>query len=68
MRDIEAISAAVHDEWMANKRKSGVSSRRSESGEDLMGPYEQLSEPAKELDRGSVRAVVAAIEKLEKGT
>ena len=29
-----------------------------------MVPYEQLSEPAKDLDRNTVRAVYAAIERL----
>jgi hypothetical protein len=57
---VEAISALVHERWMEAKRKGGVASRRSESGEELMVPYNQLSEPAKELDRASVRAVLSA--------
>lgn len=59
--DIETISAAVHEQWMENKRKAGVSSRKLESGEELMVPYAQLSEQAKELDRSSVRSVVSCI-------
>ena len=59
--DIEAVAAKVHEAWMESKRARGVSSRRSETGEELMVPYEQLSESAKELDRGSVRAVYEAI-------
>jgi hypothetical protein len=39
----------------------GVSSRLSETGEELMRPYDDLSEAAKELDRASVKAVYAAI-------
>jgi hypothetical protein len=62
--DIEQISAAVHEKWMETKRANGVTSRKSESGEELMVPYEQLSEKAKDLDRGSVKAVVEAIESL----
>ena len=64
MYDIEKISAAVHEQWMESKRKAGVTSRKSESGEELMVPYGDLSESAKELDRGSVKAVVSAIERL----
>jgi hypothetical protein len=64
--DIERISAAVHEQWMESKRKLGVTSRKSESGEELMVPYEQLSEGAKELDRGSVKAVVLAIQQTSK--
>ena len=59
--DIEVVSAKVHEAWMESKRAQGVTTRRSESGEELMVPYEQLSEPAKELDRGTVRAVYEAI-------
>jgi hypothetical protein len=59
---LEAIAAAVHEEWMATKRAGGVTTRCSESGEELMVPYADLSEGAKELDRGSVRAVFNAAE------
>lgn len=59
--DIELVSAAVHEAWMDSKRAAGVTSRRLESGEELMVLYADLSEQAKELDRGTVRAVYAAI-------
>lgn len=62
--DIELVSAKVHEAWMESKLKQGVHSRLSESGEELMVPYEELSEAAKDLDRGTVRAVYAAIESL----
>lgn len=63
--DIEEVSAQVHESWMASKRSQGISSRKSEDGEELMVPYEQLSEKAKDLDRMTVRAVYAAIEACE---
>jgi hypothetical protein len=50
---------------MESKRARGVESRKSEKGEELMVPYEQLSEEAKDLDRSSVRAVYKAIEELQ---
>ena len=59
--DIETVSAKVHEAWMESKRTQGVTTRKSESGEELMVPYEQLSEAAKELDRATVRAVYEAI-------
>jgi RyR domain len=59
--DIETVSAKVHEAWMESKTAQGVESRKSEKGEELMVPYEELSEEAKELDRASVRAVYAAI-------
>lgn len=60
--NIEIVSSKVHEAWMESKRRTGVESRKSESGEELMVPYEQLSDAAKDLDRGTVRAVYAAIE------
>jgi len=62
--DIEAVAAKVHAAWMEAKRAQGITTRKSETGEELMVDYEQLSEKAKELDRGSVRAVYAAIQSL----
>ena len=65
--DIEKVAARVHEAWMEAKRARGVTSRKSETGEELMVAYEQLSEEAKELDRSSVRAVYRAIESLKSG-
>lgn len=62
--DIEAVAAKVHEAWMQTKLSQGITTRKSEAGEELMVDYAQLSEAAKELDRGSVRAVYAAIESL----
>jgi 16S rRNA G527 N7-methylase RsmG len=59
--DIETVAAKVHEAWVESKRAQGITSRTSESGEELMVPYEQLSEGAKELDRATVRAVYEAI-------
>lgn len=59
--DPEIVAAEVHAAWIASKRAQGFASRRSEEGEELMVPYEQLSERAKDLDRNTVRAVYAAI-------
>lgn len=59
--DIEVVSAKVHEAWMASKAAQGVTSRKAEDGEELIKPYDQLSDKAQELDRGTVRAVYAAI-------
>jgi hypothetical protein len=64
--DIEAISGRVHEQWMEEKRSKGVTSRKSESDEELMVPYDQLSEAAKDLDRGTVKAVISAIEAINR--
>lgn len=60
--DIEIVSAKVHQTWMEAKRAAGVSSRILDTtGEELLVPYDMLSDEAKELDRGTVRTVYAAI-------
>jgi hypothetical protein len=62
--DIEAVAAKVHEAWMQSKLIQGITTRKSEKGEELMVDYEQLSEEAKDLDRASVRDVYVAIESL----
>ena len=64
--DMEAVAARVHEAWMQSKRALGISTRKSETGEELMVSYDELSEEAKELDRGTVNAVYAAIEAINK--
>jgi len=48
--DIELVSAAVHKAWMDSKLANGVTSRKSEDGEELMVPYEDLTEKSKTND------------------
>ena len=62
--EIEDVAGKVHEAWRQAKLARGITSRKSESGEELMVEYALLSEPAKELDRATVRAVYAAIESL----
>jgi hypothetical protein len=63
--EIELVSAEVHQAWIESKKAIGISSRKSEDGEELMVPYVQLSEKAKNLDRYTVKAVYKAILKLQ---
>ena len=64
--DIEMVAAKVHEAWMETKRAQGVTTRKSQAGEELMVPYEQLSEEARELDRVTVRAVYEALREAER--
>jgi hypothetical protein len=59
---LETISAASHDGWMKGKAAQGIASRKSEWSEELMVPYDQLSEKAKDLDRAGIASVLAAID------
>lgn len=66
--DVEEVAAEVHLVWMKSKNANGISTRKSEDGEELMVPYDELSEKAKDLDRATVKAVYAAISKLQRKT
>lgn len=61
--DIELVAATVHQAWIDAKIAAGVKSRPAADGREQMVPYEQLDDDLKELDRATVRAVYAAIEK-----
>jgi hypothetical protein len=61
--DLETVASEVHCQWLESKQKMGIISRKAEDGEELMVPFEQLSEKAKELDRSTVRVVYAAIKR-----
>lgn len=62
---LEEVAEAVHESWMKAKRAAGVTSRKLDtSGEELMVPYADLTEEAKELDRMTVRATLEALSKL----
>lgn len=63
--DLEQVSAEVHAAWMESKKTNGINSRKAEDGEELMVPYKELSEKAKDLDRNTVKAVYEAIRKLQ---
>lgn len=61
---IEQLAAASHDRWLEAKRLQGFESRRAEWGEELMVPYARLTERSRELDRATVRSVLAAADRL----
>ena len=62
---LDLFKAELGQIVMESKRAQGVESRKSETGEELMVEYDQLSEAAKSLDRNTVKAVYAAIRALE---
>ncbi len=54
---IELVAARLHDAWMTDKRNTGLYSQLSWLGEELMVPYEQLSQSGRNLHRDTVHAV-----------
>lgn len=59
---VEDVAQAVHEDWCASKRAKGVASRKhATSGEELIAPWADLSEPAKQDNRDLVHTVYSAI-------
>ncbi len=60
--EIESAAKAVHDNWVQVQKDAGHEEHKSPDGkEDYMVDYEDLTEPAKELDRGAVLATIDAL-------
>lgn len=57
---IEAIAADVHAAWVEAKLEQGITSRLSADGVEQMVTYEDLPDHLRELDRATVRAVLAS--------
>lgn len=55
---VELLAAKSHGGYLAGKRASGTASRLSESGEEVMVPYEQLSESSKNINRAAAGAIL----------
>lgn len=55
---VEMCAEAVHDKWVETKLSQGITSRPAEDGTEQIAPYASLPEHIKDLDRGSVEAVV----------
>lgn len=59
--DIDLVAAALHDSWVAERRRDGVTTWRNQFDEDALVPYGELSDRSKDNDRLTVRAVYAAM-------
>ena len=59
--DIELVAAKVHEAWMDEKRRQGITTRPAEDGTEQMVPYEELPEHIKDYDRALVRTVYTAL-------
>jgi hypothetical protein len=64
--DIEKVSELVHADWVDKRLAEGVTSRLSTWGEELVRPYNELSDRAKQLDRNTVEVVYKAIREAAK--
>lgn len=61
---IELLAAGSHEGYLAGKRASGTTSRLTESGEEVMVPYADLSESSKNISRSAAAAILDALEAL----
>ncbi len=61
--DLETTCVVSHDRWIKSMQAAGATSEvLDDTKEELMMPYGQLSETAKELVRVQVKSVFSAIE------
>jgi hypothetical protein len=63
-RITDETAREIHEDWRRRNTQDGVTSRPSAWGEELMVPWEGLSEQAKDLNRHMVKAVLKAIARL----
>lgn len=61
--NIEKVCEKVHNRWMEDARGKGITTREHE-GEELMVPYDQLSDKGKEHVRNKVNNLYQAIEEV----
>jgi hypothetical protein len=61
---IELLAAKSHEGYVAGKRASGSTSRLTESGEEVLVPYDQLSESSKDISRSAARAILEGLVEL----
>lgn len=54
--DMELLATKAHQELVWSKRIAGLASFKSAAGDELLVPYEQLPERAKELFRDEARS------------
>jgi hypothetical protein len=61
---VELLAAKSHEGYVAGKRAGGTVSRLTESGEEVMVPYERLSESSKDINRSAARAIIDGLAEL----
>ena len=61
--NIETVASEVHQAWIDAKLAQGITSRPAADGTEQMVPYAELPDALQELDRATVRAVYAAIQR-----
>lgn len=61
---VELLAEKSHEGYMAGKRATGTTSRRSESGEEVMVPFEDLSESSKDINRAAAASILDGLAEL----
>lgn len=62
---VEALAAEMHNSWMADCYKNGLTTRISSiTGEEQLVPYHELSETVKDFDRNGAIAFLDTLERL----
>jgi hypothetical protein len=61
---VEEVARKMHPDWLRDKRRLKVTSHPSPWGEDLLVPWERLSERAKNQNRRMVRRTIKTLAEL----
>lgn len=62
--DVNAVASVIHAAHVKDNKDAGKFTEKLPSGEDVMVPYEQLSDSAKLPWQAQVKAVYAAIDQV----
>jgi hypothetical protein len=60
--EVEFIAPLVHEAWIQRNLSLGIVTRKAVDGEELMAPWTELTEHAKDNDRHCVQTVYGGIE------
>lgn len=60
--DIDKVCEKYHEDWMKTKQAAGIQSKVNSDGEELMKPFNELTDKAKEYTRNVVNGTYNAIQ------
>jgi hypothetical protein len=61
---VEEVAREMHGDWLRDKKRLKVASHLSPWGEELLVPWERLSERAKDQNRRMVRRTIKTLAEL----
>lgn len=66
--DIDKVCEKYHEDWIQAKKAAGIHSKVNSDGVELMAPYNELPDAAKEYTRNVVNGTYNAIQHVAEAT